>query len=187
MLSPDREETAEGIQIRGQEPGLFGKGKTGQKLKAHQACQKHFSNMRVDQKIGDYAGAKQGSAEIQDNQGRIKQTQLQKTGAEPVIEIPEGEISVRQMVGDGIVMHDILLLGVGTDIVKEKDRVPEEILVIYQAGRGQDGGGKGQPGMPPQKLPDFFQVFHGKYLNSLVYWLRPPEQEAEPVSHNIIP
>ncbi len=88
--------------------------------------------MKIDQKIWHQCRSKDNTREIQDHQRWIEQVQLQHTGAETVREVPDGEISVADMVYDGIELHDILLLRVGTNVIEDKDGVSKNILVIYE-------------------------------------------------------
>ena len=48
----------------------------------------------------------------------MKQIQAEHTGTKPIIKVPKRKITVSQVVDDCIVMHQILLHGVGADILK---------------------------------------------------------------------
>ena len=64
--------------------------------------------------------SRQDPGQIQQVQRRVKQIQLKQIGSEAIIKIPERNISVTHMVDDRLIVHHILLHGIGTDIIKHK-------------------------------------------------------------------
>ena len=73
------------------------------------------------------------SGSIKQHQKRIKQIKVKLIDSQSVIKIPERKASISQMIYNAGIIHDILLPGITSDIVKDHQIISIEIIPEHKA------------------------------------------------------